>query len=214
VILTVSTPAGEIPISADNAHETVVILAHGAGSHMEHKTMLWLADLVRQAGAGVARFNFAYRAKGKSMPDRMPVLMETYRAVIESVRNQLFPKRLIIGGHSMGGRVASMLAAEGDPMDGLLLFGYPLHPPGRFDKLRDAHLPAIKCPVLQFSGSRDEFCQKDLMEKVPVGDSYKIVWVEGADHSYSISKASANTKKNAESQIVERVTEWLNTEQP
>jgi predicted alpha/beta-hydrolase family hydrolase len=135
---------------------------------------------------------------GKSMPDRMPVLMETYRAVIADVRGRLSPKRLIIGGHSMGGRVASMLAAEGDDVDGLLLFAYPLHPPGQFEKLRDAHLPAIKCPVLQFSGTRDEFCRRDLMEGVAVGDNYEVVWLEGADHSYSISKGSGNTKKAAE----------------
>jgi len=64
--------------------------------------------------------------------------------------------------------------------------------------MRDAHLPQIKCPVLQFSGTRDEFCRRDLMEAVPVGENYKVVWIEGADHSYSISKASENTKKAAE----------------
>src|SRR5688572_6966582 len=113
----------------------MVVLAHGAGSHMEHKTMLWLSEIVRSAGAGVARFDFSYRVLGKSMPDRLPVLMQTYRDVIASVRERLSPARLFIGGHSMGGRVASMIAAEGDPVDGVLLFGYPLHPPGRFDKL-------------------------------------------------------------------------------
>jgi predicted alpha/beta-hydrolase family hydrolase len=146
------------------------------------------------------------------MPDRMPVLMETYRSVIESVRMQLTQKRLIIGGHSMGGRVASMLAAEGDAIDGLLLFGYPLHPPGRFDKLRDAHLPAIKCPVLQFSGTRDDFCDQTLMEKVPVGNNYKILWVEGADHSYAISKSSGNSKPAAENTMVRVIGEWMDSE--
>lgn len=209
---TIDTDRATIPISADEGAETLVILAHGAGSNMEHKTMLWLADLVRQAGAGTSRFNFAYRAQGKSMPDRMPVLMETYRSVITSIREKLAPKKLVVGGHSMGGRVASMLAAEGDDVDGLLLFGYPLHPPGRFDKMRDAHLPKITCPVLQFSGTRDDFCQRDLMEAVPVGDNYKIVWVEGADHSYSVSKASGNTKKDAENQMRIQLRRYLGGE--
>lgn len=204
-----STPQVEVPIAIDGDVATVVVLAHGAGSHMEHRTMLWLASLVHSAGASSLRFDFAYRVLGKSMPDRMPVLMQTYRAVIADVRARLSPKRLIIGGHSMGGRVASMLAAEGEGVDGLLLFGYPLHPPGQFEKMRDAHLPLIKCPVLQISGTRDDFCRRDLMETVPVGENYKVVWVEGADHSYSVSKASGNTKNDAESEIVTRITPWF-----
>jgi predicted alpha/beta-hydrolase family hydrolase len=201
MIWVLSTPQAEIPVAVDGDDGTVVVLAHGAGSHMEHRTMLWLSEIVKGAGAGVVRFNFAYRALGKSMPDRMPVLMETYRKVIADLRKRLSPKRLIIGGHSMGGRVASVMASEGDDVDGLLLFGYPLHPPGQFEKMRDAHLPLIQCPVLQFSGTRDEFCRRDSMVAVPVGENYKVVWAEGADHSYVISKASGNTKKDVENDI-------------
>jgi len=207
---TIETDRAQVSITCDDEiRDCVVVLAHGAGSHMEHRTMLWLSELVRQAGGAVTRFNFAYRVLGKSMPDRMPVLMETYRAVIDSVRERLAPKRLIIGGHSMGGRVASSVASEGDALDGLLLFGYPLHPPGQFEKMRDAHLPAIKCPVLQISGTRDDFCRRDLMEAVPVGDNYNIVWIEGADHSYSISKASGNTKEGAKVMMVDALKSWM-----
>jgi len=209
------TEPGAIPISADEGIETLVILAHGAGSHRDHRTVLWLANLVRQAGAGVARFDFAYRVLGRSMPDRMPKLMETYRAVIGSIGGRLAPKRLIIGGHSMGGRVASMIASEDaangtqSSARGLLLFGYPLHPPGQFEKLRDAHLPGIRCPVLQISGTRDDFCRRDLMEAVPVGENYKVAWIDGADHSYSVAKASGRTKQDAESEISESLAGWL-----
>lgn len=206
---TVETDRAAIPVALDGSGDTVVVLAHGAGSHMDHRTMLWLSGLVRAPGIAVARFNFAYRVLGKSMPDRMPVLNETYRAVVDSIRKRLAPSELIIGGHSMGGRVASMMASEGDVVDGLLLFGYPLHPPGQFEKMRDAHLPLIKCPVLQFSGTRDEFCRRDLMEAVPVGENYKVVWVEGADHSYAIAKASGNTKKDAENEITERIVSFF-----
>ena len=198
-----------IPITLDGDSDRLVVLAHGAGSHMEHRTMLWLSGLVRQAGASVARFNFAYRVLGKSMPDRMPVLMETYRAVLADFRSRLSPRRLIIGGHSMGGRVATMLAAGGDELAGLLLFAYPLHPPGQFEKMRDAHLPSIRYPVLQFSGTRDEFCRRDLMEAVPVGEHYEVAWLEGADHSYSVAKASGRTKKDVETEIVQQLKLWM-----
>src|SRR4051812_48503876 len=94
---------GEVPVLADDEDgRLVVVLAHGAGSSMEHKTMEWISHLVREAGGRVVRFNFLYRALGKSMPDRMPVLVRTYRCVVQSVREQLGPERLVVGGHSMG----------------------------------------------------------------------------------------------------------------
>ena len=208
--MTFEVPSGaaNVPVAVEPA-DTVVVLAHGAGSHMDHRTILWLSDLVRAAGAGVARFNFGYRTLGKSMPDRMPVLIETYSVVIDAIRREVQPKRLLIGGHSMGGRAASMLAAEQVAVDGLVLFAYPLHPPGKFEKLRAEHLPRIQCRALQINGTRDEFCRRDLMEQVPISGTHKIFWVEGADHSYSVSKGSRNTKKDAEGQIVDELSMFL-----
>jgi predicted alpha/beta-hydrolase family hydrolase len=198
---------GEVPVAADDdSPGTVVILAHGAGSHMEQTTMLWLSQIARDAGARVVRFNFLYRALGKGMPDRMPVLMETYRAVIESVRAELKPERLIIGGHSMGGRVASMVESEGETADGLLLFGYPLHPAGQPEKLRDAHLPSIKTRTLQFSGTNDALCTRSLMEEVALPDSWTIHWIEGADHSY-VAKGRPRAELAAE--MREALIPWL-----
>jgi len=210
--MTLSTPRGEIPILADeNLSDTVVILAHGAGSHMEHKTLEWLAGMVREAGASVVRFNFLYRALGKGMPDRMPVLMETFRAVIANVRESN-PKRLIIGGHSMGGRVASMVESEGKSADGLLLFGYPLHPPEQLEKLRDAHLAAIKTPTLQINGTQDDFCTVKIMDRVASGldpKIWRLHWVEGADHSYTVKRASGRKKEDVTAEISQAVTGWL-----
>ncbi len=214
---TIATKGGDIPVLADGDQgSTVVVLAHGAGSHLEHKTMEWLADLVRQAGGSVVRFDFLYRALGKPMPDRMPTLISTYRAVVEAVRERLAPSRLVVGGHSMGGRVASMMEAEnsaanGVPAEGLLLFGYPLHPPGQPEKLRDAHLPAIMTPTLQLSGTEDEFCTRDLMEEVHSRldqGRWRLRWIEGADHSYSVKKSSGRTRKDAERDIVEALASW------
>lgn len=206
-------PQGEIPVFADDSPSPrLAILAHGAGSHAEHTTMEWLAGLVRESGIQVVRFNFLYRAKGKGMPDRMPVLVETYRAVVEDVRKRFGPERLFIGGHSMGGRVASMLEAEQRTADGLLLFGYPLHPPGQPEKLRDAHLPAIAVPVLQANGTRDEFCDRALMEAVRERldpSIWTMRWIEEANHSYSAKRSSGRARADVEADIRHALAEWL-----
>ena len=203
-----------IPVVADDGPNDVVILAHGAGSHMEHATMLWVSEIAKEAGLRPVRFNFEYRVFGKSMPDRMPALIQTYRKVIESVWERLQPRRLIIGGHSMGGRTASMLLAEGTYGDvgGLLLFGYPLHPPGRLDKLRDAHLPAIRVPTLQLSGTRDEFCDMATMEEVMKTldpSIWTLRWIAGADHSYVVAKSSGRTRADAASEMTAAIENWF-----
>ena len=172
--------------------------------------MEWLAGLVRGSEAQVVRFNFLYRALGKSMPDRKPALIETYRAVIDNVRDRLAPEALVIGGHSMGGRVASMLESEMSAADGLLLFGYPLHPAGQPEKLRDAHLGAIHIPTLQINGTEDELCTQELMDPIAAGlDSWKLEWVPGADHSYGVRRSSGRTRADVEIQISNVVKGWL-----
>lgn len=215
---TIETAYGELPIVRDaDENGTVVVLAHGAGSHMHHRTLEWLSGLVRMAGASVVRFNFPYRAKGKSMPDRMPVLSAAYREVIAEVRSKLNPKVLVVGGHSMGGRVASMVLGEDSVADGLLLFGYPLHPPGLPDKLRDAHLPSITVPTLQINGANDEFCTPALMEQVRMRldpRRWTLEWVEGADHSYHVKKATGRSRADVESDILRALKTWLPSIEP
>jgi predicted alpha/beta-hydrolase family hydrolase len=146
------------------------------------------------------------------MPDRMPVLMATYRAVIASVREKLSPKRLIIGGHSMGGRVASMVEAEGQMADNLIVFGYPLHPPGQQEKLRDAHLSAIKTPTLQLNGTEDELCTKEIMDRVVQTldpTIWHLQWIAAADHSYAVKKSSGRTKKDVEGEIRSALNDFI-----
>ncbi|NUQ12911.1 MAG: dienelactone hydrolase family protein [Gemmatimonadaceae bacterium] len=126
------------------------------------------------------------------------------------MRAELAPRTLIIGGRSMGGRAASMLAADGFDCDGLLLLAYPLHPPRKPDQLRSAHLPAIRMPVLCINGSRDEFCTKSLMEQVllTVGPNWRMHWVDGADHGFHVLKSSGRTDADVMRQIGEVAGAW------
>ena len=151
----------------------IFVCAHGAGGHKDDGAMLALDRTLTDIGLEVVRFNFPYREKGRKIPDPMPVLKESIAKLGANA---------IIGGRSMGGRAASMLAADGFPCKGLLLFAYPLHPAGQPEKLRVAHLADIKVPVLCFNGTRDALCRRDLMEQhVPA--AWDMQWLEGADHS-------------------------------
>ena len=140
------------------------------------------AAALEARGIEVVRFNFPYRERGSKLPDRMPELKAAFAAVVEPLRGN---RKLILGGRSMGGRVATLLAADGFACDGLLLFAYPLHPAGKPEKLRDAHLPAIRVPVLCFNGTKDALCTRELMDRALkiVTTRWDMRWIEGADHS-------------------------------
>jgi uncharacterized protein len=187
------------------------ICAHGAGGNMNDRGILQTANTLRSRGLGVVRFNFLYSEKKSGRPDPMPRLKECITAVVSRVREEIKPKKLIIGGRSMGGRAASMLAADGFECDGLLLLAYPLHLPGKPDQLRDAHLPAIKVPVICFNGTRDPFCTPDLMKEVlkRVKTDWKMHWVEGADHSFHVLKSSGRTDAEVLAEIGNATEVWV-----
>lgn len=172
--------------------EAVFVCAHGAGGHMDDRGMLRLAAVLQVRGFEVVRFNFPYREKGAHRPDPMPVLKASLAAAATRAREKLGDRCLLIGGRSMGGRAASMLAADGFACDGLLLFAYPLHPAGKPEHLRDAHLPKITVPVLCFNGTRDALCRRDLMERALAGVRvpWRMHWLEGADHAFHVLKSS------------------------
>ncbi len=171
------------------------VCAHGAGGSISDRSVLATSDAMRAAGLGVVRFNFIYKEKKSGRPDPMPKCMAVVAAVAEWARAEVKPRKLIIGGRSMGGRAASMLAAEGFNADGLLLLAYPLHPAGQPAKLRTAHLPNITMPVLAFSGTRDPMCTRSLMDDAlrTVKAPWDMRWVEGADHSFHVLKSSGTT---------------------
>jgi len=191
--------------------DTVFICAHGAGGQMNDRGMLALAEQLRGRGMHVVRFNFLYREKGSSRPDPMPLLEQCIRAVSARARDEVQTARLIIGGRSMGGRAASMLAAEGFDCAGLLLLAYPLHPAGKPEQLRDAHLSRIEVPTLCVNGTRDALCQRDLMEKVMhrLSNAWTMHWLEGADHSFHVLKSSGRTDRQVLNEIGEASSAWL-----
>jgi predicted alpha/beta-hydrolase family hydrolase len=190
----------------------VFVFAHGAGGNLNDRGVVQTANALRARGLGVVRFNFLYKEKKSGRPDPMPRLKETFAAVVARARAELEPGKLMIGGRSMGGRAGSMLAADGFECDGLLLLAYPLHPPGKPDQLRDAHLPAIKVPVICFNGTRDPFCTPSLMEEVlkRVKTDWEMHWVEGADHSFHVLKSSGRTDSEVLESIADSVAVWVN----
>jgi predicted alpha/beta-hydrolase family hydrolase len=189
----------------------VFVCAHGAGGHMNDRGVLAVSEVMRARGVDVVRFNFLYKEKRSGRPDPMPLLKKTIEAVVARARDELRPRVLIIGGRSMGGRAASMLVAEGFACDGLLLLAYPLHPAGKPDQLRDAHLPKIDVPVLCLNGTRDALCRRDLMEAVfeRVGANWTMHWLEGADHSFHVLKSSGRTDAQVLAEIGDASRAWV-----
>jgi hypothetical protein len=184
-------------------------MAHGAGGHKDDRGMLRL-DGVLSTHLQVVRFNFPYREKGSARPDPMPVLMDCIEKNVAGIRAGENPSKLYVGGRSMGGRAASMLAAEGFACDGLLLFAYPLHPAGKPQKLRDAHLAKIDVPVLCFNGTRDALCTRELMERAVGGlPNWRMHWLEGADHSFRVLKSSGTSEALLYSEIGNVTESWL-----
>lgn len=147
---------------APNRVEKVLVLAPGAGAGQDHDFMLLLARALVARGIDVVTFDFFYRAAGKKLPDRNDKLESCWRAAFDVARAATKVARPFVGGKSMGGRIASQLcavnhAAESIDAAGLVLLGYPLHPPEQPDKLRTAHLPKLELPTLILQGARDPF---------------------------------------------------------
>jgi uncharacterized protein len=171
---------------------TTLILGHGAGAAQSHPFMIDMATRIAARGIDVVTFDFLYITRGKKLPDRNEILEATWHAAIASTRarNGLPTDRLFIGGKSMGGRIASQVAASGTVrIAGLVYLGYPLHPPKKPQLRRDAHLPRIAVPMLFVQGTRDPLGTakelKVLAKKLPRAAVHV---VEGGDHSLSLPR--------------------------
>ena len=180
------TPAG--------GAEAVAVLAHGAGAGMDHPFMAGAAEGLVDGGVSAMRFNFPFVEQGRRSPDRPPVLMHAWRAALEEGQRRSGGLPLAAGGKSLGGRMASMVAAEdGEKFvaGALVFFGYPLHAPGRADQPRDSHLPGVTVPMLFIQGTDDSLATFGLIEALieRLGPRARLHAVPGGDHSFRVRGA-------------------------
>ena len=182
-----------------------LVLAHGAGAAMDTPFMNVIAEGVAKTGTRVVRFEFPYmaarRTSGKrGAPNPPQVLMDSWRGVIAKLGDA---HRLVIGGKSMGGRIASMVADEAG-IAGLVCLGYPFHPPGNPAKLRVKHLEDLRTPALILQGTRDSFGNREEIAKYRLSKKIRVAWVEDGDHSFKPRASSGRTEKqNLEYAIAE-----------
>lgn len=184
----------ELLINGPDKAQWTVALAHGAGAAMDTAFMNHFATGLAGAGFRVIRFEFPYMAAhrksgARKPPDREPVLRETWLNIVA----KLGPQRLVIGGKSMGGRIASMIADEAG-VAGLVCLGYPFHPVGKPEKLRVEHLRTIKTPTLIVQGERDTFGGREEVKKYKLPQAVEVKWMKDGDHSFKPRKSSGATE--------------------
>ena len=167
----------------------VLVVAHGAGAGMDHPFLAGFCRALVAHGIGTMRFNFPYVEAGRRAPDSEAVLRQAWLAAFGAATARADDGRAVLaGGKSLGGRIASMCVADGMPAAGLVFLGYPLHPPGRPERIRDEHLHRIRVPMLFLQGTADPFARPDLLEPVlaKLGDLATHVRVAGGDHSFNV----------------------------
>jgi predicted alpha/beta-hydrolase family hydrolase len=202
------------PAAVQDRAGVTLILAPGAGAGQTSAFIVNFATGLAARGIDVVTFNFLYSEQSRRIPDPNDKLEACWRAVIAIVRRQMRPGRdgLAIGGKSMGGRIASQVAAAGiGDLAGLVFIGYPLHPPGRPDRLRAAHLPDIKAPMLFVQGSRDAFGTPEELRPIMtrLEPSPALYVVADGDHSFKVPKRSVVTQEDVHRAIQDHVAAWL-----
>ena len=189
-----------------------VLIAHGAGAGMSSPFVSFVHTELARAGYVAVKFNFPYTEARRRRPDPRPVLESCFRAVLGAVAadRALLPPWIAIGGKSLGGRIASYLAAAGAPVRGVFFLGYPLHPAGRPDQLRADHLPAVPVPMLFVQGTRDALCDLERLREVLRGlPRATLHVVEGGDHSFRLPRRDGKPEQVVWAEIVGAVVRWL-----
>lgn len=185
--LSISTPHGDVSAKLTDGGGPILALAHGAGNDMDAPTLVGFAEGLGAAGVSCLRFNFVYKERGKKAPDREPVLRDVWAAAFQAATEHGDP--VWVGGKSLGGRIASMMAADGSIAPaGLVFVGYPLHPPGKPDRIRDQHLDDVKVPMLFVQGTADPFARWERLQATVkrLGKRAVLHPVEGGDHSFRV----------------------------
>lgn len=196
--------------------DRAVLLAHGAGSDHSAPALVAVAEALAGAGTPSGRFDFPYRAAGRHAPDRPAVLAAATREAAATLAERvgLAADRLVLGGRSMGGRVASLVVADPDdplPALGLLLLGYPLHPAGKPERRRDEHFPQLRLPVCFISGTRDALAPRPELARAArkIRGPVTAHWLESADHGYRPLKASGRTNQDVLADVAETSVTWV-----
>ena len=194
------TVTGRLARGANREAQTGLLLAHGAGTDQDHPRLVELRDGLSSAGLTVLTFNYHYSEAGKRGPDSQPLLLSAHRAARDRLAHEV-GGAVFLAGRSMGGRMGTYLAAAGEPCLGLVLYAYPLHPPGRPDKLRADHLSAVTAPMLFFQGTRDPLSRMELFDRHVRTLPTATVELLEADHSLGGAK-------NARF-LIERTAGWI-----
>ena len=192
----------------NQAPACTLVYAPGAGSNLQDPFGKYLAERLGGAGITTVRFQFPYMEEAKRRPDSPGLLEETWIEVLRIT--QPINGRLVVGGRSMGGRIASQVVAQGMDVDALALFAYPLHPPSNPDKRRDGHLPKISVPTLFCSGTRDTFASaEELAEAASKVPEATVHHLNGADHGFAVLKSSGRTRADVWSEAVDSLLSWI-----
>jgi len=202
-----------VPKGAGALSGVAVALAHGAGADMTHPFLSAVHEGLAARGAVVLKSNFPYTEAGRKAPDAPAKLLATARATAAwlAARPEAKGRALVLGGKSMGGRIASHLVALGERADGLLFLGYPLHPAGKPGSLRDAHLAAVACPMLFVEGTRDPLCDLALLRPVlaRLGRRATLAVIDDGDHSFHVRKSSGRDDAAALAEVIDASARWL-----
>jgi len=208
--LRVHTDAAPVSASLHGQGDVWLVLGHGAGGDRRAPLLLRFAEALAASGRRVLLYNFPYSERRRKLPDPPAQLEATVGSVASEARRR-GARRVVLGGKSMGGRIASQAVAQGLACDGLVFLGYPLHPPGRTETLRDAHLPRVAAPMLFLQGTRDAFARWDLVEGLAgrLAPRATLVRFEHADHSYVVPRKSGLGSAQVEARLVAETVAWL-----
>ncbi|MGI8919100.1 MAG: alpha/beta hydrolase family protein [Pyrinomonadaceae bacterium] len=202
------------PAAKTNRLGVTLILGHGAGANQSSAFMRLFANGLAQRGLDVMTFNFLYSERGRGAPDPKAKLEACYEKVIEAAakHKKLTGNKIAVGGKSMGGRIGSQVAAaDASQISALVFLGYPLHPPGNLEKMRDAHLPEIKAPMLFLQGSRDAFGTTQELRAVFKKHKLRATLYEiaGGDHSFKVPKSAGLTQEEVFESAMNEIERWL-----